>query len=295
MQWNGFGDRFEVLFDQTVGPSRLPEEVRAIYGGDWQVCEPRNRPYVFVNFVASRDGRVSFAEPGHLGGGEVSAFNPADAWLMGLLRAGADAVMVGDGTLRLEPKHVWISEYIFPVEAHGFAALREYLGLRPWPLQVFLSLEGAIPSSAAVLSKPELEILVVTTERGEEPAQKALQHSEARAEVWVLGQETVDLPHLLYRLWVERRVSTLLCEGGPRVYGSLLGAGLVDEEFLTLSPLMVGAEPKRLRPSLVEGVAFTPQNAPRSELISLRKSGQHLFLRSRWHYPDRSPITVSNH
>lgn len=284
MLWKGFGDRFEVLFDQAMGPPRLPKEVRDIYGGDWQVGEPQGRPHTLVNFVVSRDGRVSFAEANHLGGGEVSGFNPADAWLMGLLRAGVDAVMVGEGTLRLEPDHVWISEYIFPAETSGFVELRRYLGLKTWPLQVFLSLEGIIPPSAAVLSRPELEVLVVTTEQGEKTAKKALRNAQGGAEVWVMGKKSVDLPCLLHRLWAERQVSVLLCEGGPRVYGSLLGAGLVDEEFLTLSPLMIGATPERFRPSLVEGIAFTPQNAPRSELISLRKSGQHLFLRSRWHY-----------
>jgi len=77
-------------------------------------------------------------------------------------------------------------------------------------------------------------------------------------------------------------VRTLLCEGGPRVYGSLLGAGLVDDEFLTLSPGVIGSEPGKRRPGLVEGRAFTPQNAPRSALVSLRRAGDHLFLRSRY-------------
>jgi hypothetical protein len=50
-----------------------------------------------------RDGRVSFSEPRHLGGGDVSGFDERDRRLMGLLRARADAVMVGDGTLKAKP------------------------------------------------------------------------------------------------------------------------------------------------------------------------------------------------
>ena len=51
-------------------------------------------------------------------------------------------------------------------------------------------------------------------------------------------------------------VATVLCEGGPRAYGSLLAAGCLDDESLTLSPAVIGATPDRPRPSLVEGVAF---------------------------------------
>jgi riboflavin biosynthesis pyrimidine reductase len=63
---------------------------------------------------------------------------------------------------------------------------------------------------------------------------------------------------------------------------ALLQAGLVDEEFLILSPLMVGEALGTPRPSLVEGSAFAPGRAPRSTLVSLRRAGNHLFLRSRW-------------
>jgi riboflavin biosynthesis pyrimidine reductase len=80
-----------------------------------------------------------------------------------------------------------------------------------------------------------------------------------------------------------RGVRTLVCEGGPRVYGSLLAAGVELDEFLTLSPLVLGDDeigPKR--PSLVEGVRFAPGAAPRSRLLSVRRGGDHLYLRSRY-------------
>jgi riboflavin biosynthesis pyrimidine reductase len=66
------------------------------------------------------------------------------------------------------------------------------------------------------------------------------------------------------------------------VYGALLQAGVVDDEFITLSPLVVGASGDRARPSLVEGVAFDPDTPPRSRLLSVRRSGDYLFLHSRY-------------
>jgi riboflavin biosynthesis pyrimidine reductase len=79
------------------------------------------------------------------------------------------------------------------------------------------------------------------------------------------------------------RVERLLCEGGPRVYGSLLAAGQVDDEFITLCPIMIGNSHEGPHcPSLVEGVRFAPGDAPRSRILTLSRAEDHLFLRSRY-------------
>jgi riboflavin biosynthesis pyrimidine reductase len=64
----------------------------------------------------------------------------------------------------------------------------------------------------------------------------------------------------------------------------MLGAKLIDEEFLTLSPIVIGQDSARSRPGLIEGVPFTPENAPRSIPISLKRAGDYLFLRSKYEY-----------
>ena len=105
---------FTLLFDDEAKDEfALPKNLHAVYGGDWLLPRVNGRPYTYANFALSRDGRVSFNVSGHLGGGDVSGFNAHDRWLMGLLRARADAVVVGDNTLRLEPDHLWTCEYIF--------------------------------------------------------------------------------------------------------------------------------------------------------------------------------------
>lgn len=271
---------FTMLFDDAGGGDGLPEDLRSVYGGDWTL--PATRPYVYANFAVSRDGRVSFALPGQLGGGEVSGFNPHDRWLMGLLRARADAVMVGDGTLRLEPDHLWTCEYISPDEP-AFPALRRLEGRRTYPLLVVLSLEGMLDAHAAAMQTGGLHVLVATTARGAERAQGL--SPAARLEVLALGETSVDLRRLVAVLAADYGVRTLLCEGGPRAYGALLAAGVVDEEFVTLCPLVIGNDAASPRPGLVEGAAFTPETAPRSQLLSLRRAGEHLFLRSSYRYP----------
>jgi riboflavin biosynthesis pyrimidine reductase len=281
----GLPHPFTLLFeDDSSTLSSLPEPLRTLYGGDWHVPEVTNRPYVYSNFVQSRDGRVSFSVPGQAGGGEVSGFNRHDQWLMGLLRARADAVVMGDTTLKIEPEHLWTCEYIYPADPSLFLELRHSEHRRDCPLQVFLSLEGDLNTSAKVFCQEHLHILVATTTRGAERAQNI--RCQAKIEVLALGEDKVDIQQLCSVLYDTYQVRTLLCEGGPRAYGSFIAAERIDEEFLTLAPTVIGNDSSKFsRPSLVEGVAFMPDSYPKSKPVSLRRAGDHLFLRSNYEYP----------
>lgn len=260
----------------------LPEAFRRAYGGDWLFAAPTDRPYTYSNFVQSRDGRISFGIPGQAGGGEVSDFNFHDKWIMGLLRARCDAVIVGDVTLKIEPDHIWTSQYICPLET-SFADLRISFGLAISPLQTFLSLEGEFDPSLPVFARSDLQVVIFTTERGRERA-KNLEGVAARVDLPEVGTDRVDLQRVVQVLRHDYKVKTLLCEGGPRVYGSFMAAKLIDEEFLTLSPVVIGQNAERNRPGLIEGVAFTPENSPRSIPISIKRAGDYLFLRSKLEY-----------
>ena len=66
---------------------------------------------------------------------------------------------------------------------------------------------------------------------------------------------------------------------GPRLFGSLVAEGLVDELFLTVSPLLAGRAPAEDRLAIVEGVALLPEREHRGSLRSARLHGEHLFLR----------------
>jgi len=278
---------FEVLFEfeESAGIG-LPEAFRAVYGGDWRLPCWDEYPYLCVNFVVSRDGRVSFGDPEHIGGVHVARFDPCDRWLMGLLRARADAVLVGEGTLRTEPNHVWTAEDISPEDAEAFSALRQHENRRTYPLQVVLTLSGDIPPGAAMLARPELRIVFATTATGARHLRERVRGREACVDVLELGETEADIRRLVHALADRYAVRVLLCEGGPRVYGSLLRAGLPLDEFLTLSPLVLGDDDEGPpRPSLVEGVRFPSGSTPVPRLLSVRRAGDYLYLRSR--YPSR--------
>lgn len=282
----GPGAPFECLFDVSddQGPS-LPEHLAGIYGAPWRLLVPAGRPYVYSNFVLSRDGRVSFNEPGHMSGAVVARFDEHDRWLMALLRARADAILMGDNTLRVEPDHVWTAEFLWPDDADAFADVRRAEDRSPAPLQVFLSLEGDIDvEGAAVFSRPEAHVVVATTTRGAARA-RSLPEVAARLDILELGVEAVDVARLLVVLHDEYGVATVLCEGGPRAYASLLAAGCVDDEFLTLSTVVIGSTAEHPRPSLVEGAAFPAAAYPVSRPLSLHRVGDMLYLRARYTFP----------
>ena len=92
----------------------LPPDLLTLYGR-LQFPPHPHQPYIIGNFVTTLDGVVSLSIPGHAGGGDISGFNQHDHLVMGLLRALADAVIVGAGTLRaVSPHHRWTAEYIYP-------------------------------------------------------------------------------------------------------------------------------------------------------------------------------------
>ena len=284
-QPQGPGTPFEVLLDLDMRDGlALADEFRAIYGGDWRLPDPSaDRPYTYVNFVTSHDGRVSFNEPGHMGGGSISRFDRHDQWLMGLLHSRADAILVGDTTLKLEPTHVWTAGDIYPDDANAWRELRRREARTAVPLNIFLSMSGDIPGDAAVFARPEIPVLIATTRDGEAAARDRL-HGASNVEVQSFGTDTVDLPRLSSYLRTERGINSMLCEGGPTVYGAMIAAHQIDDEFLTLSPIIVGNRPHgdgKPRPSLVEGVAFSPESPPGRQLSSVRRRGDYLFLHSK--------------
>ncbi len=285
---HGPGSPFELFVDSDAGGDHeesidggrgLPAPFRDVYRGDWVLPETASGIYCYSNFVMSHDGRVSFAVPGHEGGGDVSGFNAHDQWLMGLLRARADAVIVGANTLRTESEHLWTSEFIYPADAEGFAALRRHEGRAAAPLQVFVTRTGDVSSDAAAFQQDDLNAVIVTTESG---ARQVQTMGLASVEVIIAGSHEVDLALGLSELNRRFGVTTVLCEGGPRVYGAFVAARLIDEAFVTLSPVMVGADSDNPRPGLIEGLALPPDSGRRANLISVRRAANHLFVRSAY-------------
>lgn len=282
-QPTGPGNPFQLLFSELEhSEPSLPETFRHIYPADWHLPTVESRPYIYSNFATSRDGRISYKIKGLEGGGDITGFNSHDRWLMGLLRVRADAILNGDVTVNVEPESIWTAEAVYPGDAAAFRTLRQEEGYKPKPIQVILSYEGKVNIEGACFQSAHSHIVVATTAAG--AAYLAGVKCAAQVDVHCLGQEAVDLPKLIQLLYSEYGVRNLLCEGGAHVMANMLQSRLIDEEFVTLCPSLVGANTSDRRPSYVEGVAWRPDNAPYSKPIALLRANDHLFLRTKCRY-----------
>ncbi len=241
-----------------------------------------DRALLLTNFVATMDGVVSYAIPGRSGGGPIAGASIEDRFVMGLLRATSDAIVVGAGTARSLPHHLWTPEHAYPLGAEAFDRLRRRLGKPPLPLTVLVSGSGDLDPRISALQHPEVPTIVLV---GPGPdAQHRAQLASGGAEVVQLkGPGRPPAAAILEAIRSKVGSGIVLTEGGPSLLSTFIADDLVDEIFLTLSPFVAGRDRFSQRPTLVTDIAFSPDEAPRWQLLSLKKAFDHLFLRYRRH------------
>jgi riboflavin-specific deaminase-like protein len=185
--------------------------------------EVRERPFVFVNMVASVDGATVVQ------GVTEKLGSPGDRHIFFLLRSMADAILVGAETVRAEG-------YGPPKVRKEFAPGRAARGQSELPRIAIvtrsLQLDWDAPLFADERSRP-----FILAPASADP--QRLERAAQVADVIAVGQPELDLPAAL-RALATAGVRALLCEGGPTLNASLLSQGLIDELCLTISPVLVG-------------------------------------------------------
>lgn len=268
----------ETLYDRRAGAELpLPPLLASLYGRLRFPPSP-GRPLVVGNFVTTLDGVVSLNVPGQSGGGPISGFNAHDRMLMGVLRAVADVVIVGAGTLRAVPRHRWTAQYIYPGLAEVYGQLRAALGKPNPPLNVIVTASGALDMSLPVFQSGEVPALVVTTQEG---AQRVGGHARAPSVQVAAVQRSgpISAGAVLEAASAARPSDIMLVEGGPQLIGDFFAEHRLDELFLTLAPQLAGRDGASERPGLVAGKQFAPEQPVWGALVSVKRGGSHLFLR----------------
>ncbi len=172
---------------------------------------PPRLPWLRLNFVATVDGAAEGSD-----GKSGSINNEADNRVFHVLRALADVVVVGAGTVRAE-------------------------GYRPNPKPlVVVTRSGELPPSLLEGDTSQLYLATGAQAPAIERAREVLGDR-----VLVLGEEAPD-PVALRRTLEERGFARMLCEGGPHLAADLLAAGLVDELCSTVVPSLVGGSHVRI-------------------------------------------------
>jgi riboflavin biosynthesis pyrimidine reductase len=262
----------------------LPEGLRARYDGNLSFPPaPQQRPYCIANFVSTLDGVVSFNEPGQSEGSQISNSNQEDRFIMGLLRASADAVLVGSGTLQAAGLlGSWLPEAIDPAAKDLYQQYRTEVLRKPeYPLLVIVTGTGALDLASVAFHTPRNRVLILTTEHGKQKLSQSGSESLASVEVKVLATEEkrISPSAILTLLRQQAGVELLLHEAGPTLFGQFLAAGFIDELFLTVAPQIAGRVTAHPRPGLVADMQFSPATAPWWTLLSAKNAADYLFLR----------------
>jgi riboflavin biosynthesis pyrimidine reductase len=277
---------FQVLFDHGER-SELLDPAMALYGKLGFPVPGRERPWVYANFVQTLDGIVSLL--GDDAGGSDIAELAEDRWLMDLLRAHADAVILGMGTLREEQRMARPRARgpVFRIVDGGMQQLRTNLR-RGKERNVLVTVRADFQmSDYAVFDGEDVDVTVVTTREG---AKRLEAQRSSNPAVDIIGVDSikadkgdgVDLRQAVAALKERYGIRYLLCEGGPSLYSGMLTAELIDERFTTVSPIEVGrVSSSGPRPSVLPDVGFSKGDAVRWHWLSCRKVGDYQFHRFR--------------
>jgi len=269
----------ETLLETKRGRAfRLTPNLKRLYG-NLRMPQAGSRQHVFSNFVTTLDGVVSLQVQGHAGGGDISGFSVQDRMVMGLLRAIADVVIVGSGTLDADPRHVWTPDGICPELTDDYRRLRVALRKSAAPLNVIVTGSGRIDLRLPVFTSDSVQTLVVTTTAGARRLRR--QQAPRSLEIRAIPRcrDKIPVSSILDAVGRMNAGKRILMEGGPRLLGEFYARRLMDEQFLTLAPQIAGREDGDRRLSLVMGEAFPPRNTRWGTLTDVRRGASHLFLR----------------
>lgn len=217
------------------------------------------RPYTLLSCAVSVDGCLDDASPERL-----VLSGPEDLDEVDGLRAAADAILVGAGTIRADNPRLLIRE---PARA----ARRTAAGLPPHPLRVTVTATGNLDPAASFFAAPGGTPLVYCAT----PAVAAARARLGRLAVVVDAGDPPSLARVFDDLHSERTVATLLVEGGARILRDALADGLADELRLSVAPFFVG-DPAAPRFGLPAAYPHTPANP--MALVTARRVGDVAVL-----------------
>lgn len=240
-------DRLYPTRETDIPVSRVIEDLKPAESA------PEGRPFIAGNMISALDGRASIEGRAEKLGGQT------DLELLLGLRTRFDALLVGAETIRAE-------RYGPAVRDPEVRGRREAEGMEASPVTVILTRSGDLPWDAGLFSEGTGRVIVISD------GIEVLPDTEAPVELVSLGTDSIETAvEYMHKLGIR----SVLCEGGPLVIGQLISADLLDELFLTMTPIIT-AEPDA--PRVVEGLSGGPVEF---DLVDLLTADGDLFTRYR--------------
>ncbi|MEL6346695.1 MAG: dihydrofolate reductase family protein [Myxococcota bacterium] len=208
---------------------------------------------VFSNTAMSTDGKIGTYRHDH-----VAIGSDEDRRMMSVIRAEADAVLVGGKTFRNWPYPLIEKPEHLDVPKHRSKPV----------VNAVLSRTGILQAEDRRFPDPRVKLLVLGP-----PTLDVLAHEERfGAEVVTTAEPTVAWALDVLQ---QRGCTSTLIEGGGDFIFRAIAADRLDEIYLTLAPVIVGGASA---PTLADGEGFEPETIRRLALSGLRRVGDELYL-----------------
>jgi riboflavin-specific deaminase-like protein len=219
-------------------------------------------PFLYINVATTADGKLAPANRQF-----VAFSSQRDQNLLLELRSRADAVMAGARTVDLVPVNLGPG----PLK---YRRARLKKGLSEYNLRVVVSGSATLNPRAEIFRKRFSPIIVLAS--GNAPEKNLRRLRSVADEVKVFGNKELDFKQALTWLREKWNIKRLLCEGGGELNGALFRAGLVNEIYQTVCPLIFGG---RDAPTMADGRG-TPnlESSTPLKLKALKRVGSELFL-----------------
>ena len=263
-----------------------PGALRAAYGGPLVIPLRSDRATILMNFVSTLDGIVALGPGEQAGGAVISGHNEADRFVMALLRAVADVVLMGSGTIAGGSSHQWTAEHLHPASAPAFQEWRAALGLAAQPTVVIVTGSGDVRLGGAGWTIRPFR----SSSRRRPPGRGALPSTTCPPTPGSRLRDRAAGCPLRHRnrpgagRWpgrpVRRRAAPVRQPRGRRPRRRAVPDGRAPDRRARHGP----ARPGRGHPCF-------PDAARWQDLASVKRDGDHLFLR----YRRRASIGSNNH
>ncbi|HMK46044.1 MAG TPA: 2,5-diamino-6-(ribosylamino)-4(3H)-pyrimidinone 5'-phosphate reductase [Methanocella sp.] len=207
----------------------------------------QDRPYTFINSAMSADGKISTKLRKQVKISGRTDFDRVDE-----LRASADAVMVGIGTVLADDPSL-------TVKSEERRRRRVSAGLDENPARIVVDSGARTPLTADILNKGTGRRIIVVSQSAPEERVAALRE---KAEILVAGKDQVDLTTMSAEL-KKRGIGRLMIEGGATLNYAMTSSGLVDEISVFVGNLIIGGENA---PTLMDG----PGISEREQAVGLK-------------------------
>lgn len=209
----------------------------------------QNRPFIVCTFSASLDGKIAT----HTGDSKWITNEKARQFAR-KLRSEYQAILVGINTILQDNPHLG-------VRIKG----------KKDPLRIILDPSLKIPLESLVLR--DGNVLIITSSRHNK--QKLAQLMQKGIQVLVLSGDQISISELLLKLR-ERKIVSVLVEGGGKTIGSFVDSRLIDKVYAFFAPIFIGGEQAI---SAIRGKGISKINqAITLDKISYKKLGNNQLI-----------------